>query len=105
MPFYLTRADAVADEMELPTQRISLEMLFRGFYHFTVASDRGNNQSLVEYFCDPKNKDLGIVKAKRFSLAKSRVRPLSFSRIDIFTIFLSCHEWAEPGNERTRENG
>jgi len=65
MPFYLTRADAVADEMELPTQRISLEMLFRGFYHFTVASDRGNNQSLVEYFCDPKNKDLGIVKAKR----------------------------------------
>ena len=32
-------------------------------YHFTVASARGNNQSLVEYFCDPKNKDLGIVKA------------------------------------------
>ena len=65
MPFYLTRADAVADEMELPTQRISLEMLFRGFYHFTVASDRGNNQSLVEYLCDPQNKDLGIVKTLR----------------------------------------
>ena len=61
----LDLADEVADELELPTERISVEMLFRGFYHFTVASDRGNNQSLIEYLCDPKNKDLGIVKALR----------------------------------------
>lgn len=61
----LDKADAVADALELPTERISKEMLFRGFYHFTVASTSGNNQSLVEYLCDPKNKDLGIVKTKR----------------------------------------
>lgn len=59
----LDLADEVADALELPTERISLEMLFRGFYHFTVASAQGNRQSLVAYFCDPKNKDLGIVKA------------------------------------------
>jgi hypothetical protein len=61
----LDLADEVAEALELPTERISKEMLFRGLYHFTVASTRGNTQSLVEYFCDPKNKDLGIVKAKR----------------------------------------
>lgn len=58
----LNLADEVADSLELPTERISLEMLFRGFYHFTVTSTRGNNQSLVEYFGDPQNQDLGIVK-------------------------------------------
>jgi len=61
----LDLADEVAEALELPTERISKEMLFRGLYHFTVASTRGNTQSLVEYFCDPKNKDLGIVKPKR----------------------------------------
>jgi len=58
----LDLADEVADCLELPTERISLEMIFQGFYHFTVAKTRGNNQSLVEYFCDPKNNALGIVK-------------------------------------------
>ncbi len=57
----------MADSLELPTEQISLEMLFRGFYHFTVASTKGNNQSLVEYFCDPRNQDLGIVKTLRKS--------------------------------------
>lgn len=55
----------VADSLELPTERISKEMLVCGFHHFTVASYRGNNQSLVEYFCHPKNQDIGIVKAWR----------------------------------------
>jgi len=31
-------ADAVADELAVPFDRISLEMLFRGLYHFHHAS-------------------------------------------------------------------
>ena len=29
--------DAVADELSSPFERISLEMIYRGFYHFSVA--------------------------------------------------------------------
>ena len=94
----LDLADEVADQMELTTERISLEMLFRGFYHFTVASARGNNQSLVEYFCDPKNKDQGKSQSKAQRQEVSRFRPLSFSRLDFCHIFLSCHEWVQRGN-------
>lgn len=58
----LDLADAVADELALPTERISLEMLFRGLYHFTVAAGQGKASDPIDYFTDPKNKDLGIVK-------------------------------------------
>jgi len=33
--------DAVADELSLPFDRISLEMIYRGLYHFSVAQERG----------------------------------------------------------------
>jgi len=32
--------DAVADELSLPFDRISLEMIYRGLYHFSVAQER-----------------------------------------------------------------
>lgn len=35
--------DAVADEMGVPFDSISLEMLYRGMYHFGVAYDKGNS--------------------------------------------------------------
>jgi len=34
-------ADAVADELAVPFDRISLEMLFRGLYHFHHAYSQG----------------------------------------------------------------
>lgn len=34
--------DAVADELSLPFDRIYLEMIYRGLYHFSVAYDKGN---------------------------------------------------------------
>lgn len=63
--FYLVLldlADAVADELSLPTEQISIEMLFRGLYHFTVAAHQGKATDPLSYFTAPENKDLGIVK-------------------------------------------
>jgi len=57
--------DAVADELGVPFDRISLEMLVRGLYHFSVAYQKGLAQEPVKYFSASENKDLGIVKRQR----------------------------------------
>ncbi|MUG96974.1 IS4 family transposase [Scytonema sp. UIC 10036] len=57
--------DAVADELELPFDQISLEMIYRGLYHFYVAYQKGKATDPVKYFASPENQDLGIVKRQR----------------------------------------
>jgi hypothetical protein len=57
--------DALADEMELEFDRISLEMVMRGLYHFSVARQRGLADDPVKYFAAPENQDLGVVKRLR----------------------------------------
>ena len=57
--------DAVADELSLPFDRISLEMLFRGFFHFITAFNKGLASDPVTYFAAPENQDLGVVKRIR----------------------------------------
>ena len=57
--------DAVADELALPFDRISLEMVYRGLYHFSVAYEKGKATDLVKYFAAPENQDLGVVKSLR----------------------------------------
>jgi hypothetical protein len=57
--------DAVADELSLPFDQISLEMIYRGLYHFYVAHQKGKATDLVKYFAAPENQDLGIVKRQR----------------------------------------
>ncbi|MBI5652389.1 MAG: transposase [Chloroflexi bacterium] len=56
---------AVAEELMLPFDRISLEMVFRGLYHFTQADHRGQATEPVKYFAAPENQDLGVVKRLR----------------------------------------
>lgn len=58
-------ADELANELALPVERISLEMLYRGLYHFSVAYDKGLACDPIAYFADPKNQDLDVVKALR----------------------------------------
>lgn len=53
-------AKALCQEVE----EISLEMLFRSFYHFNRAIEMGENPSLVEFLVKHA-KLLGLVKAKR----------------------------------------
>lgn len=69
-------ADAVADAMALPFDRISLEMLFRGIYHFTLARRNGKaSHDPIAYFADPNNQDLGVVKRIRAPIPKLDLRP------------------------------
>lgn len=59
-------ADAVADELALPIDLISLEMIYRGLYYFHGASKRGEAQDPVKYFSNPNIQQcLGIVKRQR----------------------------------------
>jgi hypothetical protein len=61
--------DAVAEELMLPFDRISLEMVFRGLYHFTQAHHRGEATDPIKYLSAPENQDLGVVKRLRMKSA------------------------------------
>ncbi|MGK7917964.1 MAG: IS4 family transposase [Prochloraceae cyanobacterium] len=67
--------DAVADELSLPFERISLQMIYRGIYHFSVAQKKGLATDPVKYFAASENQDLGIVKPKRKPKTKLIVAP------------------------------
>ena len=67
--------DAVADELSLPFDRISLEMIYRGLYHFSVAYDKGKADDPIKYFAAPENQDLGVVKYLRKPLSKLDLSP------------------------------
>ncbi|MHB8752170.1 MAG: IS4 family transposase [Aggregatilineales bacterium] len=56
--------DDVAQTLHLPVQAISMEMVFRGLYHFTQAYQRADALDPVAYFVQHARL-LGIVKRKR----------------------------------------
>lgn len=56
-------SDAIAQELDLPLETISLEMVYRGLYHFTMAHHRGEATDPIAYLA--AQTDLGIVKRKR----------------------------------------
>jgi hypothetical protein len=64
-------SDEVASELSLPFENISVEMVFRGIYHFTQAFNQGFATNLIAYLTAPENRDLGIVKSPR----PKRVKP------------------------------
>ncbi len=67
--------DAVTDRLGLPFDRISLEMLYRGFYHFSRAVSLGLTSDPVSYFADPINQDLGVVKRLRKPISRLDLSP------------------------------
>jgi IS4 transposase len=58
--------DAVAEELRQPFAALSVEMVYRGLYHFTQARQRGETDDMVTYLA-VQAKGLGIVKRKRRS--------------------------------------
>lgn len=70
-------SDAVAEALNVPLEHISLEMVFRGLYHFTVAHQKGLATDPVAYLSAPAQSDLDIVKRPR----KHRLR-LRRQRLD-----------------------
>ena len=71
----LDLADAVAEALTVPTERISLEMLFRGLYHFSQAYAKNKASDLVAYFAAPENQDLDVVKTIRKPVHRLDLRP------------------------------
>ena len=69
-------SDEVADSLTLPFDSISVEMVFRGIYHFTQALNQGFASDLIAYLTALENRDLGIVKFPRPKRAKP---PLNLS--------------------------
>jgi len=55
---------AVAEALSQPFRAMSLEMVYRGLYHFTQAYHRGHATDPVAYLA-AKAKELDIVKSKR----------------------------------------
>jgi hypothetical protein len=56
--------DAVAEELKQPFAMISVEMVYRGLYHFTQAYHRGQAEDPVVYLAK-KASALSIIKAQR----------------------------------------
>jgi DDE family transposase len=56
--------DAVAQVLNKPFQALSLEMIYRGLYHFTQAHHRGKTDDVVAYLAADAE-GLGIIKRKR----------------------------------------
>ena len=56
--------DAVAEELHRPFSALSMEMVFRGLYHFTQAHQRGQADDPVAYLA-AKAKALDILKQRR----------------------------------------
>lgn len=67
--------DAIADEVSVPFDRISLEMIYRGLYHFYVARHKGLATDPIKYFAAPENQDLGVVKSIRKPFKKLIIDP------------------------------
>jgi hypothetical protein len=76
-------ADAVAEVNQCLLSQISLEMVFRGLYHFTVASAQGKARDPVAYFAAPENADLGIVKRPRPARDQQHQRTLAPLRLEL----------------------
>lgn len=61
----LDMADTLADEVGIPFEQISLEMLYRGLYHFTVALNNGKASHWLPDFIAPENQDLRVIKTRK----------------------------------------
>lgn len=66
----LDLCDEIADELTFPIDSISVEMVFRGIYHFTQALNQGSATDIIAYLTAPENRDLGVVKFPRPKRAK-----------------------------------
>jgi len=58
-------SDAVAEAVQLPPERISMEMVWRGLYHFNDAYHRGLAHDPISYLAALENRDLGGIKTIR----------------------------------------
>jgi len=65
--------DAVAEELGEPLDALSLEMAYRGLYHFAVAFRAGTAADPVAYLAAPAQAGLGLVKRRRKYRERTRI--------------------------------
>ncbi|MBD2566554.1 hypothetical protein H6G59_01325 [Anabaena lutea FACHB-196] len=53
------------NELSLPVERISLEMIYCGLYHFSVAHQKGLTDHPINCFAAADYQDLRVVKLNR----------------------------------------
>lgn len=70
--------DAVAEGLHRPFRDLSLEMVFRGLYHFSQARKKGIADDVVSYFVR-KAKDLDLIKQKRPEHHRSLIGQMNLS--------------------------
>lgn len=51
--------------LQVPVERISVEMVYRSLYHYARAVQQGEGRELVTWLADPAQRDLGLVKRPR----------------------------------------
>jgi hypothetical protein len=66
-------SDDVAEQLNIPLQTISFEMVYQGLYFFTQAHARGQADDPVTYLAAPQQSDLGIVKRRRKHRERDRL--------------------------------
>lgn len=71
-------SDAVAEALSKPFRAVSIEMVYRGLYHFTQAYHRGDADEPVSYLA-AKAERLGVLKRKR----KKRSSPAELAYLTI----------------------
>ena len=64
-------SDAVAQQLDICLDQVSIEMVYRGLYHFSVAHHKGLAHDPVTYLSTKTN--LGIVKRRRKSRERGRL--------------------------------
>ena len=79
--------DAVAEELSLPFDSISIKMIYRGLYHFIVAYNKGKAKDIIKYFSAPENRDLGIIKRRRKPRQKLIIAPFPKDGKNRFNFF------------------
>lgn len=57
--------DDVAEALAQPLEAISVEMVYRGLYHYVTAVAQGFEGDVPTYYAQPAHRDLGIVKRRR----------------------------------------
>jgi hypothetical protein len=66
-------SDDVAEQLSIPLQTISFEMVYQGLYFFTLAHAKGQADDPVTYLAAPEQSDLAIVKRRRKHRERDRL--------------------------------
>jgi hypothetical protein len=81
--------DEVAEQLQLPLERISVEMVYRSLYFYSVAVSDGYTKSASEYLAEEAH-DLGIIKRQRPRASPTLKEQVRRALVDTTPLPVSC---------------